>query len=71
MAIHRAPPTTHKRTLKLSWMLSKRSYLWVSVDGRISMPSILNGHTNKDVPNRLASLLRPNSNRYVSSLVSF
>jgi hypothetical protein len=57
-AIRRVPATILKRTLKRSWMLSRRNYLSVSGYGRTFMSSLLNGHVNEDVLNRLASLSR-------------
>jgi hypothetical protein len=58
VAVRRVPATILKRTLKHSWMLSRRNYPSVSGDGRTFMSSLLNGRVNEDVLNGLASLSR-------------
>ena len=65
VAVRRVLATILKRTLKRSWMLSRRNYPSVSGDGRTFMSSLLNGRVNEDVLNGLASLSRRNTNKYV------
>jgi hypothetical protein len=66
VVVHKVQETIRKKTLKRFWMLFKRSYILVSMDGRASMPSTLNGHASEGVLNGLASPLRPSTNRYVN-----